>query len=392
MPPAKKKKPTARAKAGARARARPKPAARAKTTGRKSVARKPTPRASTARAQERPRVEIKRSDVEQPARPVAVSEPPPALWESVTPTLPEVPSPSPVAPSKPSSPVVDKPWAELGVGVVAVLLAGSVFLPWYHNALTTVSGWSSGTWGPVIFFLALAALAIVVLRRMQIPVAFPVEAPLVVEAIGWICVIGLILKRYFQPTVFATKLPSDGWIFASLACALGLAILAGTASSNTAFVLRPRWFSGTPGWIGSAVLALALAGGLALGFTNTSVPTAGPVKPAPQPTQIRGLPACAKRLNLPTPQGFTAYVGYESSTCIATWYTSLGLNKAYSRYTTALRTAHWTVTDAPQKTGGRSATLRGPACGNVSVAAARLSGKAQVVVEVITYRCQAAPK
>ena len=334
-------------------------------------------------------MEIKRTDVEQPARPMAVGATP-ALWEPEAPASLESLPPRAVEQPKPSGPVVDKPWAELGVGVSAVLLAGSVFLPWYHNALATVSGWSSGTWGPIIFFLALAALAIVVLRRMQVEIAFPVEAPRVVEAIGWICVIGLILKRYFQPVVFGTKLPSDGWIFAALASALGLAILAGTASSNTAFVLRPRWFGGTPGWIGSAVLAVALAGGLALGFTNTSVPTAAPVKPAPQPSQIRGLPNCAKRLHLPTPPGFTAYIGYESSPCIALWYTSLPLAPAYARYMGALRAAHWTVTDGQQKTGGRSASLRGPACGSASVQTARLTG-AQVVVEVVTYPCQATP-
>jgi len=281
--------------------------------------------------------------------------------------------------------------AELGVAAFAVLLAGSVFLPWYHNALGTVSGWSSGTWGPVIFFLALAALAIVMLRRLEIAIEFPVEAPLIVEAIGWICVIGLILKRYFQPVVFGAKLPSDGWIFASLACALGLAILAGTASSNTAFVLRPRWFGGRPGWIGSAVLAVALAGGLALGFTNTAVPTASPLRPGPQPTQIRGLPGCAKRLGLPTPQGFTPYVGYETTTCLATWTTSFGVGQAYARYTGALRTAHWTVTDGPQNTGGRSASLRGPACGAASVQNQPLSGRNQVVVQVVTYPCQGTP-
>jgi len=388
MPPAKKKKPVARATSRARAKpkARAKPVPRAKATSRRGVATKPKPR-----AQERPRVEIKRADVEQPARPMAVGETPPALWENEVQALLDAPLPRPVEPSKPSAPLVDKPWAEVGVGVFAALLAGSVFLPWYHNALATVSGWSSGTWGPIIFFLALAALAIVVLRRVQVSIAFPVEAPLVVEAIGWICVIGLILKRYFQPTVFGTKLPSAGWIFASLACALALAILAGTASSNTAFVLRPRWFGGRPGWIGTAVLAVALAGGLALGFTNTSVPAAAPVKPGPQPSQIRGLPNCAKRLNLPTPQGFTAYVGYESTTCIATWYTSFTLSQAYSRYTAALRAARWIVTDGQQKTGGRTAALRGPACGNASVASARLTGKPQVVVEVVTYPCQATP-
>ena len=393
MPPAKKKKPVSRARAkpqpraktGARAKptARAKPAARAKTAGRKGVTNKPAPRTS---AQERPRIEIKRADVEQPARPMAVGETPPALWQAAVPPAPEVSLTRAVEPPE-GAPVVDKPWAELGVGIFATLLAGSVFLPWYHNTITTVSGWSSRTWGPIIFFLALAALAIVVLRRMQVPIAFPVEAPLIVEGIGWLCVIGLILKRYFQPTVLGVKLPSDGWIFASLACALGLAILAGTASSNTAFVLRPRWFSGRPGWIGTAVLVVALAGGFALGFTGSSVPTPAALKPTPRLTQFRGLPNCARRLHLPTPPGFTAYFGYESTSCIATWQTSFGLNRAYLRYKAALRAAHWTVTDGQQKTGGRAGMLSGPACGSVSVA----TGRAQVLVEVVTFPCRGTP-
>jgi hypothetical protein len=314
-----------------------------------------------------------------------------ALWETeIPPVATEVPPPR--AERTPAgSIVVDKPWAEVMVGAFAVLLAASVFLPWYHNALATVSGWSSGTWGPIIFFLALGALGIVTLRRLQISIAFPVESPLVVEAIGWACVIGLILKRYFQPVAFGAKLPSDGWIFASLACALGMALLAGVASSSTSFVLRPRWFEGKPGWIGAGVLVVALAAGVSLGFTNTSVPTAAPLRPGPQPTQVRGVPACAKRDNVPTPSAFTPYVGYDSTTCIAAWSTTLSVTQAYARYIAALRAAGWTVTDGQPSAAGRSAGLKGKACGTASVAKAAIGGKMEVVVEVVLFKCSAQP-
>jgi len=382
-----KKKPTSSAKPKAvkvravKARAKPKPRAKAARTSR------PSPR-----AKDRPRVEITRDEAEQPARPVAVGEGR-ALWESAAPAPVEVPVR--VAPAKESPQIVDQPWAELGSGVFAVLLAGSVFLPWYHSSPGNVSGWSSGTWGPIIFFLSLAALAIVILRRAGVAIAFPVESPLVVEGIGWACVIGLILKRYLQPIAFDAKLPSDGWIFVSLACALGLALLAGMASKNTAFVMRPRWFTGKPGWIGIVVTAVALAAGITIGLTNTSVPVASPtvIKPGPQPSRIRGLPPCATKLHLPTPAGFTAYIGYDSSSeCIATWFSTFGLNQAYSRYTGALKTAGWTVTDGQARPEGRTGSLKGRGCGSASAATQPLNGRTRVIVSVIVYPCSTPSK
>jgi len=384
MPP-EKKKPTSRAKPKA-AKRKPKPRPKPKPRAKAARTTRPSPH-----SKDRLRVEIKRDDAEQPPRPVAVGEER-ALWESAAPAPVEVPVR--VAPAKESPPLVDQPWAELGSGVFAALLAGSVFLPWYHSSPGNVSGWSSGTWGPIIFFLSLAALTIVILRRAGVSVAFPVESPLVVEGIGWACVIGLILKRYLQPIAFGAKLPSDGRIFVSLACALGLALLAGMASKNSAFVLRPSWFAGKPGWIGTAVLVVALAGGITLGLTNTSVPVASPtvIKPGPQPTQIHGLPPCARKLHIPTPQGFTPYIGYDSSTCIATWFSTFGLNQAYSRFSGALRKAGWTVTDGQARPGGRMGALKGLGCGSASVATQPLNGKTQVIVTVIVYPCAKPPK
>jgi hypothetical protein len=363
MPP-KKKKPTPRAKPTAR-----KPAARSK-----SAARTPTraKRPSTPRALERPRVELKPEASERPssARPIAVGSAR-ALWETDETPPASAPIPRPSAPAKESQSVVDKPLAELGVAVFAAMLAASVFLPWYHNAPGTVSGWASGTWGPIIFFLSLTAIAVVVLRRARIGVAFPVEPTLVIEAVGWICVIGLILKRYFPPKAFGFKLPTDGWIFVSLAFALGLALLAGIASSNAAFVLRPGWLKGRAGRIGVVVLVIALAGGLSFGFTNTAVSTAVPKARAPQPASTyKGLPPCARTYKMPTPVGFTPLSGTQIkgfTNCNALFTTTIGLDPGYKRFVAALQKAGWTVTPGRSGASYRTAGLRGRLCGNLTL-------------------------
>ena len=274
---------------------------------------------------------------------------------------------------KDTAPHLDRPLAELASGAFALLLAISVFVPWYHNVIGTVSGWSSGTWGPIVFFAALTSLAIVVLRRAGVAIEFPVEPTLLVEGIGWLCVIGLILKRYFAPQVAGAKLPTDGWIFASLVCALGLAVTAGWASSNAPFVIRKTWFHDRAGQIGSGVLALAIVGGLSFGFANT-VPTVsgsstGPPIVAPQLT--RGLPKCAGRLHIPKPPGFTATQGYDfknqPTTCVAYFSTSLKLDVGFSRFVAALRAAGWTVTFGKPTPVSRTAGIKGPGCGAMTM-------------------------
>jgi hypothetical protein len=289
--------------------------------------------------------------------------------------------------SEPSS-AVDRPLAELGVAVFGALLAASAFLPWYHSEPTRVSGWASGTWGPVIFFLAAAAVVIVVLRRAGIGVAFPVEPTLVVEAIGWVCVIGLILKRYFPPKPFGYKLPTDGWIFASLAFALGLALIAGIASSNAAFVLRPGWWKGAPGRIGAIVLVIALAGGLAFGFTNTAVSTAVPkARVNPPASEFKGLPPCATRIHLPTPTGFTPTAGSEVkglNNCNVLFTSTLTVDVAFSRFVAALRGKGWSVSPGRPATTFRTARLGGRSCGALTLVAQPTK---VVVAQVISYPC-----
>jgi hypothetical protein len=193
-----------------------------------------------------------------------------------------------------------------------------------------------------------------------------------VEGIGWLCVLALILKRYFAPQIAGIRLPTDGWIFASLLCALGLAVTAGWASSSAAFVVRKGWFRDVPGQLGTAALALALVGALAFGFINT-VPSAsrpgGSLVVAPQ--LVRGSPKCAARLHLPTPPGFTATQGYDfkdqPSTCVTFYSTSLKLDPAMSRFTSALEGEGWSVTIGRPTQISRVAAIRGRSCGALTI-------------------------
>jgi len=295
-----------------------------------------------------------------------------AMWETSDEPLTEPIPREAIAVPADTSPHVDRPVAELAVGLFALLLALSVFLPWYHNVVGTVSGWSSGTWGPIVFFAALTALAIVGLRRAGIAIDFPVEPTLVIEIIGWVCVVALILKRYRVPQVAGIKLPTDGWIFASLVCALGLAVTAGWASSNAPFVVRKAWFRDPAGRLGTAVIAVALAGGLGFGFANAvSAPTSSAGTPTVIPQLVRGVPKCAGKLHIPTPQGYTATQGYDfknqPTNCVVYYTTSLKLDTALSRMVSTLRASGWTVTQGRPTPISRTLAISGRGCGAVQL-------------------------
>src|SRR5438552_1423218 len=139
MPP-QKKKPTARAKPAARRAA--------KKTAAKKTTRKPTKRAATPRPARPSRGSVKAAPDEQPssARPVAVCSVRP-LWETDDVAAATQPTPAPPPrPARETPPAIDRPTIEMVAAGFAVLLAASVFLPWYHSAPGTVSGWTSGTW------------------------------------------------------------------------------------------------------------------------------------------------------------------------------------------------------------------------------------------------------
>src|SRR5439155_16474868 len=91
---------------------------------------------------------------------------------------------------------------DIPVAIMSALLAASAFLPWYKGPAgyrITSTGWGSGTWGPLIFFLGVGSLALVVLRRLGVTVSLPVEESLFHEGAGWVALVGAVIKSRFRP-------------------------------------------------------------------------------------------------------------------------------------------------------------------------------------------------
>ncbi|MFA5890068.1 MAG: hypothetical protein WDA27_03805 [Actinomycetota bacterium] len=289
----------------------------------------------------------------------------------------DVPDDSTPAPDAPSAldGAPPRTWEEPAAAALAGVLAILVLVPWYSAGSLSVSGWASGTWGPVVFFLALAAVGVIALRRLNAPVRFPVESGLVVEAVAWVSIVGLFIKRFMRVKAGATGFTlgvTRGQTIA-LFVAVGLALVAGRLSTNAPIMIRPGWFRDREGKIGVAILGVALAVGLIFGFTNSAFPgqpqsQAGAVNPNVR--QVTGMPKCGKDMRFPVPAGVTATSGYDikgSPTCVMTFSSSsLTLSKMYSRFVAALRKAGWSVTSSPALQTTRVLSLTKPKCGQMT--------------------------
>ena len=274
--------------------------------------------------------------------------------------------------SEPES--IERPQDELYVGIACLALAASVFLPWYKSPFrTNISGWSSGTWGPFIFFLALAGVVIVALRRARVPIAFPYDHSLVLEGIGWLAVAMAFVKRFFLPSVGTVKfgINTIPMIVAMLA-AVSVALLGGRVSSSAHLVMRPGWFKDKAGKTGALVvggtIVLGAVFGLMIGPSNSVATPRPPIK------TVKGFPDCAKKAGLPRPAGFTATGGQESTDkslqqCSVSFTITASLATTAQRLERALRAANWKFT--VNKTAASKATryylLTSPKCGQAFV-------------------------
>lgn len=303
------------------------------------------------------------------------------------PVVPVVGNDEPFAAPPPEPPAQPGPYVERGperpldeglIGIAAAALAFSTFLPWYSRGFGAgVSGYASGTWGPIIFFLAVAAVAIVGLRLARASVSFPLGSPLILEGIGWVAVVGMLIKRWVEPGGLS---PSGGqWV--ALGAAFGVALLAGRVSKDTPIVFLPGWYRGGAGRLGALLLTAALGAGIWQGLTNSAQealfggavpgPTGGP------PNQVQGLPGCAKDVSFPVPKGVVAKTGFETEgtlqNCTITLESSVSLVKTYARYRAALKGAGWRFDVPPtpaQQTGQQTTrilTLTEPQCGALSM-------------------------
>lgn len=317
------------------------------------------------------------------ARPVAVGVPSGDVPVDVT---FEMADRDPGAPAEtlPADPTfIERPRDEMFTGIIAALLAASTFLPWYKAAFPprTISGFASGTWGPIVFFLALAAVAIVVLRRLRVPVSFPIETSLMLEGFGWLSVAGALLKKFFvlhQPgfgTGTGPALTVEKGLYAGVVLGAALAIVGARTASSAPMMLRPGWFASTAGKLGASVLAVALVLGLGLGFTASPFASSADVGASPnvpRPKQFKGFPPCATTAKFPQVPGVKASTGYSIEiegrvTCGMQFTTTLSPRTALTRYEHALGKAKWTFTKLPGTSPTISAlTLTGPQCGTVS--------------------------
>lgn len=416
MPERKKPSKPAPARASSKAPARaaakkPTPAAAKKPAPavKKPVAKKPASGAKKPAAATGKRPAAKPAPVStrpQPARPMPVEESPPVGSEIAVAAsrpiavaregagAPRVYSPPTPAVelfdsldveadsslvSEPSAAEAAPPrtWEELAAAGLAAVLAILVLVPWYSasGGSLGVSGWASGTWGPIIFFLALAAVGVVVIRRLNAPIRFPVESGLVIEGIAWVSIIALFIKRFLRVKVGATGFAlgvTRGQTIA-LFTAVALALVAGRMSSNAPIMVRPGWFRDRAGKTGVAILGIALIFGLVFGFTNSAFPGQSKTQTGAVNSNVRqvsGMPQCAKDLKFPVPAGVTATSGYDikgSPTCVVTFSTStLTLNQMYSRFVSALRARHWGVSSAPALQTTRVLSLTKPKCGQMT--------------------------
>jgi hypothetical protein len=136
------------------------------------------------------------------------------------------PSPLPPEQRRPATGI----WAlgERLTWLAALVLLLSTLMGWYvgsGDGLTlAVIGWHTGVPGKLVFFLALAVLALVALREAGIELPATVPESLVVIALGAVATVFVLIRLISIPEEF---LPADGrgvGIWISLVAAVGVIV------------------------------------------------------------------------------------------------------------------------------------------------------------------------
>lgn len=308
------------------------------------------------------------------------------------------PAPPPPAPAPKVPSLLEVHPHDVPLGVGAALLAVSTFLPWYRGPLgveVSASGWATGSLGPVVFFLGLASLAIIVLRRAGVALSLPTEESLVHEGFGYAAVLAVLVKARFRP-----GLPPElggirmgvGWgIWLAVVAGIAVALLAARMGPRAPLVLRPGWYRAAGGRLGASVLGLALVCASAFGVTQSfDLQAALQARQTPGPTGniVRGrLPGCARRI--PVPRGVKALAGVEPSgqqaVCVAQLGSSLTPARLAALYKRELRKAGWTFTVPQQQGSFQTLSLTGPRCGSMYFVQAQSGGS---VAQVALTECR----
>jgi hypothetical protein len=123
----------------------------------------------------------------------------------------------------------DAAWAvgEHVAWVAGLVLAVSAFTAWYSGSgdfTLSVTGWHTGVIGKLVFFIGVAVVLVVALRRLGVDLPAAVPESLLVLALGSLATILVLVRLISVPEEF---LPAEGravglWI--SLAAAVGVIV------------------------------------------------------------------------------------------------------------------------------------------------------------------------
>lgn len=256
---------------------------------------------------------------------------------------------------------------DIPLAIVAAVLAASTFLPWYEGQSgidATVSAWSSGTWGPIMFFLGVGSFVLVLLRRFGVRLSLPIEEALLHEVAGWVALAGGVIKSRYRP-----ELLDISWgLWVGLVSAFVLAFLAGRMAPQAPLVRRPRWYREKGGALAAALLLVVIAGSAVFGSINKTEPLGFTPTPSGEvPGLVRGrLPDCAD--GFPVPSIVRPVQGVEQP-CQAHLQSDRPAAEVVAALRQSLQSAGWTATVG--ETGGTTTlNITSPKCATAAVVGA----------------------
>jgi hypothetical protein len=264
--------------------------------------------------------------------------------------------------------------------IVSAALAGSTFLPWYKGPSgfgIKATGWASGTWGPIIVFLALGSVVLIALRRIGVRVGLPVEESLIHEGAGWISLVGAVLMSRFRPGP-KDLLTADYGVWIAIGAAAVLIVLAGRMSPHAPLHVRPGWQKGRAGLIGIVVLGIIVAGSAVFGVTNSPKLQATGSVSDPLTGSVRGkVPDCAK--DFPLPEGIKPQYGFGvGGTCQVQMTSTKTTQVLIDEFRTLLRSKGWTFTEDQRQPGVWILAITKPRCGTLAIVPAEAGSIAAV--------------
>lgn len=259
---------------------------------------------------------------------------------------------------------------DIPAALIAAVLAASAFLPWYRgegNLDISVTAFSSGNWGPIIFFLGLGSFLLIVLRRAGLALSLPFEEALLHEFAGWLALAGGVIKSRYRPGAGLLRLSWGIWV--GLGAAFLLAFLAGRMAPHAPLVRRRKWYRAKGGVLGTLFLLAMIAGAAVFGTINSSAPLGSGLDLGDRRTIVSGrLPDCAG--DFPLPPIVKPIQGVEGVSCQAHLQSERTAPEVVKAMKDTLVGAGYAVTEI-ESPGTQTLTVTQPACATVVVVGAQ---------------------